>query len=111
MSCCGGKGYSPSTGQMKCCAGTLYDLQVQGRLAEDAQCCGNILMEAGSTQTCCSALGIDLLYPTQFTCCGHRYPNSSLWSCCVGVLHPRSERNTTSMNMIPGQWEQDTLRT
>ncbi|XP_035629309.1 usherin-like isoform X1 [Oncorhynchus keta] len=104
MSCCGGKAYDTSSGQMKCCAGTLYDLQVQGRLTEDAQCCGNILMEAGSTQTCCSAPGLDLLYPTQsgFTCCGHRYPNSSLWSCCAGVLHPRSERNTTSMNMIPG---------
>nr|XP_046171999.1 usherin-like [Oncorhynchus gorbuscha] len=102
MSCCGGKAYDPSSGQMKCCADTLYNLQVQDRLSEDAQCCGNILMEAGST--CCSAPGLDLLYPTQpgFTCCGHRYPNSSLWSCCAGVLHPRTERNTTSMNMIPG---------
>ncbi|XP_024300116.2 uncharacterized protein LOC112266667 [Oncorhynchus tshawytscha] len=102
MSCCGGKAYDPRSGQMKCCADTLYNLQVQDRLSEDAKCCGNILMEAGST--CCSAPGLDLLYPTQpgFTCCGHRYPNSSLWSCCAGVLHPRTERNTTSMNMIPG---------
>ncbi|XP_045580328.1 uncharacterized protein si:ch211-195m9.3 isoform X2 [Salmo salar] len=102
MSCCGGKAYDPSSGQMKCCAETLYNLQVQDRLSEEAQCCGSVLMEAGST--CCSAPGLDLLYPTQsgFTCCGHRYPNSSLWSCCAGVLHPRTERNTTSMNMIPG---------
>ncbi|CDQ70498.1 unnamed protein product [Oncorhynchus mykiss] len=87
---------------MKSVAGTLYDLQVQDRLSEDAQSCGNVLMEAGST--CCSAPGLDLLYPTQpgFTCCGHRYPNSSLWSCCAGVLHPRLEPHTTSMNMIPG---------
>ncbi|XP_031646321.1 uncharacterized protein LOC116353614 [Oncorhynchus kisutch] len=103
-SCCGVKAYDPSCDQMKCCAGTLYDLQFQDRLSEEAQCCGSVLMEAGSTQTCCSAPGLDLLYPTQqgFTCCGHRYPNSSLWSCCAGVLHPRPEPHTTSKNMIPG---------
>ncbi|XP_042153043.1 uncharacterized protein LOC121839260 isoform X1 [Oncorhynchus tshawytscha] len=102
MLCCRGKTYDPSSGQMKSVAGTLYDLQVQDRLSEDAQCCGNLLMEAGST--CCSDPGLDLLYPTQpgFTCCGHRYPNSSLWSCCAGVLHPRLEPHTTSMNMTPG---------
>ncbi|KAK6295683.1 hypothetical protein J4Q44_G00333960 [Coregonus suidteri] len=104
MSCCGGKAYDPSSGKVKCCAGTLYNLQVQDRLSEETHCCGNVLMEAGSTQTCCSAPGLDLLYPTQpgFTCCGHRYPNSSLWSCCAGVLHPRPESHTTSKNMIPG---------
>ncbi|CAB1348583.1 unnamed protein product, partial [Coregonus sp. 'balchen'] len=96
--------YDPSSGKVKCCAGTLYNLQVQDRLSEETHCCGNVLMEAGSTQTCCSAPGLDLLYPTQpgFTCCGHRYPNSSLWSCCAGVLHPRPESHTTSKNMIPG---------
>jgi hypothetical protein len=111
MSCCGGKVYNPSSSQMKCCAGTLYDLQVQGRLSGEAQCCGSVLMEAGSTQTCCSAPGLDLLYPTQpgFTCCGHRYPNASLWSCCAGVLHPRPEPHNTTKNVIPGQWEQDTI--
>ncbi|XP_045076864.1 uncharacterized protein LOC121568446 [Coregonus clupeaformis] len=100
MSCCGGKAYDPSGGKVKCCAGTLYNLQV----SEESHCCGSVLMEAGSTQTCCSAPGLDLLYPTQpgFTCCGHRYPNSSLWSCCAGVLHPRPEPHTTSKNMIPG---------
>nr|XP_023822792.1 uncharacterized protein LOC111949673 [Salvelinus alpinus] len=89
---------------MKCCAGTLYNLQVQDKLSEEAQCCGSVLMEAGSTQTCCSAPGLDLLYPTQqgFTCCGHRYPNASLWSCCAGVLHPRPEPHNTTKNMIPG---------
>ncbi|CAB1347585.1 unnamed protein product, partial [Coregonus sp. 'balchen'] len=103
-SCCGGKAYDPSSDQMKCCAGTLYNLQVQDRLSEEAQCCGTVLMEAGNNQTCCSAPGLDLLYPTQsgFTCCGHRYPNASLWSCCAGVLHPRSEPHTTNKNMIPG---------
>ncbi|XP_055735509.1 uncharacterized protein LOC129821844 [Salvelinus fontinalis] len=104
VSCCGGKAYDPSSGQMKCCAGTLYNLQVQDKLSEEAQCCGSVLMEAGSTQTCCSAPGLDLLYPTQqgFTCCGHRYPNASLWSCCAGVLHPRPEPHNTTKNMIPG---------
>ncbi|XP_041732932.1 galaxin-like [Coregonus clupeaformis] len=104
VSCCGGKAYDPSSGQMKCCAGTLYNLQVQDRISEEAQCCGSVLMEAGSIQTCCSAPGLDLLYPTQpgFTCCGHRYPNASLWSCCAGVLHPRPEPHNTSKNMIPG---------
>ncbi|XP_021443078.2 galaxin [Oncorhynchus mykiss] len=103
-SCCGVKAYDPSCDQMKCCAGTLYDLQFQDRLSEEAQCCGSVLMEAGSTQTCCSAPGLDLLYPTQpgFTCCGHRYPNSSLWSCCAGVLHPRPEPHNTTKNVIPG---------
>ncbi|KAK6297006.1 hypothetical protein J4Q44_G00331480 [Coregonus suidteri] len=103
ISCCGEKAYNPSSVQMKCCAGTLYNLQVQGRLSEEAQCCGTVLMEAGYNQTCCSAPGLDLLYPTQsgFTCCGHRYPNASLWSCCAGVLHPRSEPHTTNKNMIP----------
>ncbi|XP_029570394.1 galaxin-2-like isoform X2 [Salmo trutta] len=103
-SCCGGKAYDHSCDQMKCCAGTLYNLQVQDRLSEEAQCCGSVLMEAGSTQTCCSAPGLNLVYPTQpgFTCCGHRYPNSSLWSCCAGVLYSRPEPHTTSKNMIPG---------
>ncbi|XP_045559482.1 uncharacterized protein [Salmo salar] len=104
VSCCGGKAYYHSSDQMKCCAETLYNLQVQDRLSEEAQCCGSVLMEAGSTQTCCSAPGLDLVYPTQpgFTCCGHRYPNSSLWSCCAGVLYSRPETQTTSKNMIPG---------
>ncbi|XP_070988128.1 uncharacterized protein [Oncorhynchus clarkii lewisi] len=104
VSCCGGKAYDPSSGQMKCCAGTLYDLQFQDRLSEEAQCCGSVLMEAGSTQTCCSAPGLVVLYPTQpgFTCCGHRYPNASLWSCCAGVLHPRPEPHNTTKNVIPG---------
>ncbi|XP_045560162.1 galaxin-like [Salmo salar] len=104
MSCCGRKVYNPSSRQRKCCAGTLYDLQVQGRPTEDTQCCGSVLMEAGSTQTCCSAPGLDLLYPTQpgFTCCGHRYPNASQWSCCAGVLHPRPEPHNTTKNVIPG---------
>ncbi|XP_038830373.1 galaxin-like [Salvelinus namaycush] len=86
-----------------CCEGTLYNLQVQDRLSEEAQCSGSVLMEVSSTQICCSAPGLDLLYPTQpgFICCGHRYPNTSLWSCCVGVLHPRPEPHTTSKNMIP----------
>ncbi|CAB1348582.1 unnamed protein product [Coregonus sp. 'balchen'] len=66
----GGKAYDPSSGKVKCCTGTLYNLQVQDRLSEETHCCGNVLMEAGSTQTCCSAPGLDLLYPTQpgFTC-------------------------------------------
>ncbi|XP_071212786.1 uncharacterized protein [Salvelinus alpinus] len=104
MSCCGRKVYNQSSGQMKCCAGTLYNLQAQGRLIEDTQCCGSVLMAAGSTQTCCTAPGLDLLYPTQqgFTCCGHRYPNASLWSCCAGVLHPRPEPHNTTKNVIPG---------
>ncbi|CAB1348577.1 unnamed protein product [Coregonus sp. 'balchen'] len=107
MSCCGGKAYDPSSGK------GLYNLQVQDRLSEETHCCGSVLMEAGSTQTCCSAPGLDLLYPTQpgFSFCGHRYPNSSLWSCCAGVLHPRPEPHTTSKNMIAGPWEQDTIRT
>ncbi|XP_064838774.1 keratin-associated protein 10-4-like [Oncorhynchus masou masou] len=104
VSCCGWKAYDPSSGQMKCCAGTLYNLQVQDRLSGEAQCCGSVLMEAGSTQTCCSAPGLDLLYPTQpgFACCGHRYANASLWSCCAGVLHPRPEPHNTTKNVIPG---------
>eukprot|EP00063_Salmo_salar_P094088 XP_014068923.1 PREDICTED: uncharacterized protein LOC106612371 [Salmo salar] len=99
----GGKAYDPSSGKNMCCEGTLYNLQVQDRLSEEAQCSGSVLMEVSSTQTCCSAPGQDLLYPTQpgFICRGHRYPNTTLWSCCVGVLHPRPESHTTSKNMIP----------
>ncbi|CAB1347576.1 unnamed protein product, partial [Coregonus sp. 'balchen'] len=72
--CCNGhkgKGYNPSSVQMKCFAGTL----------------GSVLMEASSTQTCCFDPRARPALPYPLTCCGHRYPNASLWSCCAGVLH------------------------
>ncbi|KAJ7990416.1 hypothetical protein DPEC_G00300080 [Dallia pectoralis] len=93
VACCGRVTYNRSNGQKKCCAGTLYDLHTHGRHTNESQCCGSLLMEAGSTQTCCVASGLALVYPTQpgFACCGHHYPNASLWSCCAGVLKPRTE--------------------
>ncbi|XP_034151521.1 uncharacterized protein LOC117595339 isoform X2 [Esox lucius] len=104
VSCCGKEAYNRSSGEKKCCAGTLYDLPLQGQHTNESQCCGSVLMEAGSTQTCCFAPGLALVYTTQpgFSCCGHLYPNTSLWSCCAGVLQPWTERQTRNHNESPG---------
>lgn len=42
MYCCGVQAYNLKNRQMKCCAGTLYNLALFGH---EAQCCGSILQK------------------------------------------------------------------
>lgn len=43
--CCGVKAYNIKDPQMKCCAGTLYNLTSLDEHGGDAQCCGSILQK------------------------------------------------------------------
>ncbi|KAG7238762.1 hypothetical protein INR49_031278 [Caranx melampygus] len=45
---------------------------------------------AAAQDVCCSSDSTELLYSkkTELRCCGHRYFNTSLWSCCAGKLSP-----------------------
>lgn len=45
MYCCGEQAYNLKNRQMKCCAGTLYNLTLFGKLGREAQCCGAILQK------------------------------------------------------------------
>ncbi|XP_044059955.1 uncharacterized protein si:ch211-195m9.3 isoform X4 [Siniperca chuatsi] len=88
MHCCGVKAYNIKDPQMKCCAGTLYNLTQLGRVGHDARCCGSILQNP--LDVCCSREDKEVLYTnkTGFRCCGHLYYNTSLWSCCADKLSP-----------------------
>ncbi|XP_039987200.1 uncharacterized protein si:ch211-195m9.3 [Xiphias gladius] len=86
--CCGIQAYNIKDPQLKCCAGTLYNLK--SLHSHDAQCCGSILQDLRNQDVCCSSEDKEGLYPNKpgFRCCGHLYYNSSLFSCCAGKLSP-----------------------
>ncbi|XP_045930859.1 galaxin isoform X1 [Micropterus dolomieu] len=99
MHCCGVKAYNIKDTQMKCCAGTLYNLTCLGH-GHDAQCCGSILQKP--MDVCCSCEDKEVVYTkkTGFRCCGHLYFNTSLWSCCAGKLSPVHQPGQHQSNMI-----------
>ncbi|XP_029302626.1 uncharacterized protein LOC115017986 isoform X2 [Cottoperca gobio] len=82
--CCGVKAYNIKDPRMKCCAWALHTLTI----GHEGQCCGSILQT--SMNVCCSSEDEEVLYSakTGYRCCGHRYYNPSLWSCCAGKLSP-----------------------
>ncbi|KAL3991908.1 hypothetical protein ACER0C_011533 [Sarotherodon galilaeus] len=84
--CCGIKAYNIKDPQMKCCAGTLYNLTLLDEHGQDAQCCGSLLQK--QQDICCSSEDREVLYSakTGFRCCGHLYFNTTLWSCCAERL-------------------------
>ncbi|KAG7238162.1 hypothetical protein INR49_031177 [Caranx melampygus] len=86
--CCGIKAFNIKDPHMKCCGDRLYNLTSFGKHWHEAPCCGSILQ--GPQDVCCSSDSTELLYSkkTEFRCCGHRYFNTSLWSCCAGKLSP-----------------------
>ncbi|XP_026048792.1 uncharacterized protein LOC113036595 [Astatotilapia calliptera] len=98
--CCGVKAYNIKDPQMKCCAGTLYNLTSLDKHGGDAQCCGSILQRP--QDICCSSEDKEVLYSakTGFSCCGHLYYNTSLWSCCAGRLRSIHEAGQDQRKMI-----------
>ncbi|XP_051255078.1 uncharacterized protein si:ch211-195m9.3 isoform X2 [Dicentrarchus labrax] len=100
MQCCGVKAYNISNHQMKCCAGTLYNLTSLGTDIHTARCCGSLLQKA--QDVCCSHEDKELLYSakTRFRCCGHLYYNTSLWSCCADKLSPLHQPGHHQNKMI-----------
>ncbi|XP_035765647.1 galaxin-like [Neolamprologus brichardi] len=48
LHCCGVKAYNIKDPQIKCCAGTLYNLTSLDKHGGDAQCCGSILQKPQS---------------------------------------------------------------
>ncbi|KAL3991913.1 exosome complex component RRP4 [Sarotherodon galilaeus] len=100
--CCGVKAYNIKDPQMKCCAGTLYNLTSLDKHGRDAQCCGSILQEP--QDICCSSQKKEVLYSvkTGFGCCGHLYYNTTLWSCCAGRLRSIHEPGQDQRKMTHG---------
>ncbi|XP_024660597.1 uncharacterized protein LOC112435872 isoform X1 [Maylandia zebra] len=100
--CCGVKAYNIKDPQMKCCAGTLYNLTSLDKHGGDAQCCGSILQKP--QDICCSNEDKEVLYSakTGFRCCGHLYYNTTLWSCCAGGLRRIHEPGQDQRKMING---------
>nr|XP_046246198.1 galaxin-like [Scatophagus argus] len=88
MFCCEVRAYNIENQQMKCCAGTLYNMTLFSTLGYEARCCGSILQKP--EEICCMGEDKEVLYSakTGFRCCGHLYYNTSLWSCCTGNLSP-----------------------
>ncbi|XP_024910946.1 uncharacterized protein LOC103378087 isoform X2 [Cynoglossus semilaevis] len=86
--CCGIKTYNIQDPDVKCCEGTLHNLKVLGNGEDDILCCGSLLQTP--QDICCSSADKAVLYAnkTGHSCCGHRYYNRSLWSCCAGSLKP-----------------------
>ncbi|KAK2847264.1 hypothetical protein Q5P01_010263 [Channa striata] len=86
--CCGVNAYNIEDPHMKCCSGTLYNVTSLDNHGHNAQCCGSLLQSP--KDVCCSSDEEQLLYSakTGFRCCGHHYYNTSLWSCCAGMLRP-----------------------
>ncbi|XP_048836470.1 galaxin-like [Brienomyrus brachyistius] len=93
LECCGAHAYNVSDPSQKCCSGQIY----KGR-SGTAQCCGKLLVEDPNTQQCCSSSQLQLLYSKQlgFSCCGHQFYNSSLYSCCEEKLQGRHHHNLSS---------------
>ncbi|CAI5693628.1 unnamed protein product [Oreochromis niloticus] len=100
--CCGVKAYNIKDPQMKCCAGTLYNLTSLDKHGGDAQCCGSILQKP--QDVCCSSEDKEVLYSAKigFRCCGHLYYNTTLWSCCAGGLRRIREPGQDQRKMING---------
>ncbi|XP_019222673.1 uncharacterized protein LOC102080642 isoform X1 [Oreochromis niloticus] len=100
--CCGVKAYNIKDPQMKCCAGTLYNLTSLDKHGGDAQCCGSILQKP--QDICCSSEDKEVLYSAEigFRCCGHLYYNTTLWSCCAGGLRRIREPGQDQRKMING---------
>ncbi|XP_063348558.1 uncharacterized protein LOC134640578 [Pelmatolapia mariae] len=100
--CCGVKAYNIKDPQMKCCAGTLYNLTSLDKHGGNAQCCGSILQKP--EDICCSSEDKEMLYSakTGFRCCGHLYYNTTLWSCCAGGLRRIHETGQDQRKMING---------
>ncbi|XP_018557599.1 uncharacterized protein si:ch211-195m9.3 [Lates calcarifer] len=100
--CCGIQVYNIKDPRMKCCAGTLYNLTSLDKYGHDAQCCGSILQE--DQKVCCSGDNKEVLYSPKnnFGCCGHRYVNTSLWSCFAGKLKPAKQAGSHQSKMIRG---------
>ncbi|XP_049433046.1 uncharacterized protein LOC125889260 isoform X4 [Epinephelus fuscoguttatus] len=90
--CCGRKVYDIQDPLVKCCGGILHNLNA----GHKEQCCGSVLQT--SQHVCCSSEDKEVLYmaKTAFRCCGHRYYNLSLWSCCAGKLSPVRPPGTMS---------------
>ncbi|XP_019200902.1 uncharacterized protein LOC106096463 isoform X2 [Oreochromis niloticus] len=102
LHCCGVKAYNIKDPQMKCCAGTLYNLTSLDKHGGDAQCCGSILQKP--QDICCSSQKKEMLYSvkTGFGCCGHLYYNTTLWSCCAGRLRSIHEPGQDQRKMTHG---------
>ncbi|XP_026047138.1 uncharacterized protein LOC113035712 [Astatotilapia calliptera] len=102
LHCCGVKAYNIKDPQMKCCAGTLYNLTSLDKHGGDAQCCGSILQKP--QDICCSSQEKEVLYSvkTGFGCCGHLYYNTSLCSCCAERLRRIHEPGKDQRNMMHG---------
>ncbi|XP_029923043.1 galaxin isoform X2 [Myripristis murdjan] len=109
--CYGVQAYNISNPQMRCCAGMLYNLSTVGSTGGELQCCGSILMSKtsgnaqGLPKVCCMSQDLELLYTEQpgFSCCGHHYYNTSLWSCCAGRLSPtnKSRGRASGASKVP----------
>ncbi|XP_029373637.1 uncharacterized protein LOC115053208 [Echeneis naucrates] len=100
--CCGIHVFNSKDPQMKCCAGTLYDLKSLGIRGQNAQCCGSILQNLQKEGVCCSSEDQELLYANKagFRCCGHLYYNTSLCSCCAGKLNPVRQQGQHQAKLI-----------
>ncbi|XP_025754299.1 galaxin [Oreochromis niloticus] len=98
--CCGVKAYNIKDPQMKCCAGSLYNLTSLDKHGGDAQCCGSTLQKP--QDICCSSEDKEVIYSakTGFKCCGHLYYNTALWSCCAGRLRSIHEPGQGRRKMI-----------
>ncbi|XP_051513039.1 galaxin-like isoform X2 [Myxocyprinus asiaticus] len=99
--CCGSEAYDPNDKSLRCCSGHLYITRLGGK----AECCGTLLLEDNTNQTCCSSTSHAMLYETQpkHMCCGNYYYNTSLWSCCAGHLKPtpKTDASDTEQSLKP----------
>lgn len=88
--CCGSEVYDPHDKSMKCCSGHLHK-----DVGENAECCGNLLLNETS-KICCSSSTHAILYDTKSNhhCCGYYYYNASLWNCCSEHLKPTPSHNS-----------------
>ncbi|XP_030621049.1 cilia- and flagella-associated protein 45 [Chanos chanos] len=84
--CCGSQAYNRSSTNHVCCSGRLHALSADSS-RKNFRCCGLLLTDP-SKQECCSSGERALLYSAKpgFACCGDRYYNTSLWSCCLHRL-------------------------
>ncbi|XP_041849722.1 galaxin [Melanotaenia boesemani] len=90
--CCGIHAYNISDPSKKCCTGKLHNVTSQE--TNKVQCCGTFLKI--SEEVCCTSEKKEKIYTAKagFLCCGHKYYNSSLWSCCTGRLVKSSQNSS-----------------
>ncbi|XP_072557468.1 uncharacterized protein [Paramormyrops kingsleyae] len=93
LECCGAHVYNASDPNQKCCSGQIYKTE-----NSTVQCCGMLLVEDPTTQQCCSSPQLQLVYTKQpgFSCCGHQFYNTSLYSCCEENLQRRQHHSLSS---------------